>query len=258
MKEGQTLWTKEQCILAVNLYSKIPFGKMHSTNPDVIELAVLIGRTPGAVVRKLGNLASFDENLRKRGVGGLPNHSKIDKEVWDEYMQDWDGQFIESEKLLAQKKNTTVERLYNADLDNIAETEGRQTQRLVNVRLNQSIFRKLVLTNFDSKCCITGINVAELLVASHILPWSKSKDNQLNPKNGLALNALHDKAFDRGLITVTEDYRIKISPILLKQKAIESIKRNFIDFDGKELITPKKFSPDIEFLKIHNQECFKS
>ncbi|WP_295664644.1 HNH endonuclease [uncultured Mucilaginibacter sp.] len=116
----------------------------------------------------------------------------------------------------------------------------------------------MVLTNFDSKCCITGINVAELLVASHILPWSKSKDNQLNPKNGLALNALHDKAFDRGLITVTEDYRIKISPILLKQKAIESIKRNFIDFDGNELITPKKFSPDIEFLKIHNQECFKS
>jgi putative restriction endonuclease len=257
MKEGQTLWTKEGSILALNLYSKIPFGQMHSRNSEVIELAELIDRSPSSIARRLGNFASLDPKLKERGIKGLENASKLDQQVWDEYMHDWDGQFIEGEKLLAHKKNTTVEKLYNVDLDNIKETEGKQAQRLVNVRLNQSIFRKLVLTNFDSKCCITGINITELLVASHILPWSVSKDNQTNPKNGLALNTLHDKAFDRGLITVTEDYKIKVSSILYKQKGIQSIKQNFVDHDGKELIMPKKFSPDIEFLRIHNDKYFR-
>jgi len=258
MKDGQTLWTKEQSVLALNLYSKIPFGQMHSRNQNVIELASIVGRSPSAVARKLGNFASLDPKLKERGIKGLTNTSKIDQIVWDEYMYDWDGQFIEGEKLLAQKKSTTIEKLYNADLEDIKETEGRQAQRLVNIRLNQSIFRKLVLTNFDSKCCITGINVTELLVASHILPWSVSKDNQLNPKNGLALNTLHDKAFDKGLITITEDYKIKVSSVLHKQKGIQSIKQNFIDYDGKELLMPKKFSPDVEFLKMHNDRYFRN
>jgi putative restriction endonuclease len=254
MKEGQTLWTKEQSILAINLYSKIPFGQMHRSNAEVIELAELIGRTPGAVARKLGNFASFDPKLKERGVNGLPNTSKLDAEVWNEYMQNWDEQFFESEKLLAKKKHTTIEKVYAIDLENLPLIEGKEREHLVMLRVNQSQFRRIVLSNFNNKCCITGISISELLVASHIVPWSKDKGNRLSPQNGLALNTLHDKAFDKHLITVTKDLKIKISPKFYQHRDIESIKQNFIDYDGKSLITPKKFYPDIEFLKIHNDQ----
>jgi putative restriction endonuclease len=253
MKEGQTLWTREQSILAINLYCKIPFGQMHSRNADVIELAALIDRSASAVARKLGNFASFDPKLKERGVKGLENASKLDSQIWNEYMQNWDEQFIESEQLLAKKKHTTIEKLNYIDLENLPDVEGKERQRLVIVRVNQSLFRKMVLTNFNNQCCITGIKQTELLVASHILPWSRDKGNRLNPKNGLALNTLHDKAFDCGLLTITEDLKIKISSSFLKSKDIASIKHNFIDYDGQSLIEPQKFFPDIEFLKVHNQ-----
>ncbi|SCW82637.1 HNH endonuclease [Mucilaginibacter sp. NFR10] len=252
MKQGQKLWTKEECVLAINLYCKIPFGQMHSRNAEVIELATLINRSPSSIARKLGNFASFDPKLQQRGVKGLENASKLDKQVWQEYMHNWDEQFIESEKLLAKKKHTTIEGFSYIDLSNLPDVEGQERQRLVTVRVNQSLFRKIVLTNFNNKCCITGITQPELIVASHILPWSKDKGNRLNPKNGLALNTLHDKAFDCGLITITEDLKIKVSSSFLKSKDVLSIKHNFIDYDGSLLIEPQKFFPDVEFLKVHN------
>lgn len=253
MKEGQKLWTRDESVLAINLYCKIPFGQMHSRNADVIELAHLIGRTPSSVARKLGNFASFDPKLKERGVRGLENASKLDKEIWREYMEDWDEQFFESEKLLAQKKHTTIEKTYQIDLDNLPAVDGKERQRLVMVRVNQSQFRRIVLSNFNNQCCITGIGITELIVASHIAPWSIDKGNRLSPQNGLALNALHDKAFDKHLITITEDLKIKISPKFYKHSDILSIKQNFIDYDGKSLIEPKKFYPGAEFLKIHNE-----
>jgi putative restriction endonuclease len=252
MKEGQKLWTKEESILAINLYCKIPFGQMHSRNADVIELAELIDRTPGSVARRLGNFVSLDPKLKERGIRGLENASNLDKEIWHEYMQNWDEQFIEGEKLLAKKKHSTIEKVNHIDLDNLKEVEGKERERLVIVRVNQSLFRKIVLSNFNYQCCITGIKIPELIVASHILPWSKDKGNRLNPKNGLALNTLHDKAFDCGLITVTENLKIKVSPKFYAQQDVISIKQNFIDYDGKGLIAPNKFYPDAEFLKVHN------
>jgi putative restriction endonuclease len=257
MKDGQTLWTKDQLLLAINLYSKIPFGKMSAGNPIVKEWAVLIGRSPAAVARKLGNFASFDPKLLERGVKGLPNVSKLDRQVWNEYMNNWDELFIESETLLAQRKNTTIERLNPIEPSESENTFGREAIRQVVVRLDQTAFRKMVLSNFDEKCCITGINQTELLIASHILPWSMDAGNRLNPRNGLALNTLHDKAFDRGLITITEDLKIKVSSILMNNSSVQSIKENFIAYDGKSLIEPLKFFPDVTFLRIHNNDRFK-
>jgi len=249
MKEGQSLWTKEQLLLAINLYSKLTFGQMHYRNPVIIDLARIIGRTPGAVAYKLVNFASLDPRLKQKGMS---NASNLDKAVWQEYMLNWDDVFIEGEQLLAKKKHTTLEKLYNINLDDYQQKDGREVDRMVKVRLDQSMFRGLVLTNFDNQCCITGIKMLELIVASHITPWSKDDKNRLNPQNGLALNALHDKAFDKHLITVTEDFKIKISPKFYLHKDIESIKQNFIDYDGKELIPPRKFYPDTKFLRVHN------
>ena len=147
----------------------------------------MIGR-PSAVARKLGNFASLDPVLKQRGIKGLENASKLDALVWNEYMHDWDGQFIEGEKLLAQKKNVTYEKLYNIDLEALPDKiDGVEKERMVSVRINQSLFRKIVLSNFNNKCCITGIGITELLIASHISPWGMDKNNQLNPKNGYGL-----------------------------------------------------------------------
>ena len=256
MKEGQKLWTREELILTINLYCKLPFGKLHSRNPDVIELAKLIDRTPGSVAFKLVNFASLDPQLKERGIKGASNVSNLDKEVWNEFFNNWDELFTRSENLYAEKKKTTVDRLYKIDLTDL-QRSGEEKARIVKVRTNQVVFRTLVMANYDFSCCITGINQPELLIASHIKPWSQDSANRLNPKNGLALNALHDKAFDKGFITITEDYKIKVSSILLKKELTKSIKQNFIQFHNKQIILPKKFMPDPEFLKYHNHECFK-
>jgi putative restriction endonuclease len=256
MKEGQKLWTRDELILAVNLYCKLPFGKIHSTNPAIVNLAQLIGRTPSSIALKLVNFASLDPALKERGIKGASNASKLDKQIWDEFFNNWDAVLIESETAMAKLKNTTIEKLNNIDLSDIPK-EGLEKQRLVKTRVNQCIFRTIILATYNNRCCITGISNPELLIASHILPWSKDEKNRMNPTNGLALNPLHDKAFEVGLITIDADtYKIKISSSLKKKEASISIKQNFVDYEGKEIILPDKFLPDRTFLKTHNNSRF--
>ena len=252
MKEGQKLWTRDELILAINLYCKLPFGKMHKATNEIIKFAELIGRTPSSIALKLGNFASFDPTLKERGIKGASNASKLDKQIWDEFYNNWDAALIESEKLLAQIKHTTIEKLNKIEIDDFP-IEGKEKERLVRVRVNQSLFRTMLLATYNSKCCITKIANKELLVASHIIPWAKDEKNRLNPMNGLLLNALHDKAFENGLITITEDYSIKISSLLKDKNAPESIEQLFLCYEGKQIFLPDKFRPSKEFLKIHNE-----
>jgi putative restriction endonuclease len=256
MTEGQKLWTRDELILANNLYCKIPFGKMHRGNRQVIELSNLIGRTPGAVARKLGNFASFDPTLKARGIKGLTNAGKLDGQIWNEFYNNWDEAIIQSEMFLASTERTTIEVLNDVSIENLPKGESKE--RVVETRVNQNIFRKIVLATYNNKCCITGISNTELLVASHIVPWSKDENNRLNPMNGLCLNALHDKAFDRGLITISsEDYSIVISSKLKPKKEEPNIREYFLKYEGAKINLPDKFLPSREFLKIHN-DIFKS
>lgn len=256
MKTGQKLWTREELILAINLYCKIPFGKMHHGNPLIIEFANLIGRTPSSVAFKLGNLASFDPSLKERGIKGASNASKLDKEIWDEFYQNWDKTLIQSETLLATKSNSTIEKINHIELWDLPK-DGLEKERLVKTRVNQSIFRNIVLATYNSRCCITGIENNELLIASHIVPWSKDDKNRLNPMNGLCLNSLHDRAFDSGLITISpDDYTLKLSPALSSKTANSSIDCNFVAFENKPISLPDKFLPSKEFLDFHYQNVF--
>jgi len=249
MKAGQRLWTREELILAINQYCKMPFGKMHASNPDIILLANLIGRTPASVALKLGNFASFDPTLKARGIKGASNASKLDRIIWDEFYTDWEGRLLESEKLLAEAKHTTVEKLNDINIDDLPK-EGIIKERLVKTRVNQCIFRKIVLATYNNKCCITGIDRPELLIASHISSWSKDEKNRMNPMNGLALNALHDKAFETGLITINENYRVVVSQKLKKAKD-KTVDNFFLPYEGKEIALPDKFLPSKELLRHH-------
>lgn len=251
MKQGQRLWTREELVLAINLYAKISFGQMHQRNSKVQELAALIGRTPGSVARRLGNFASLDPVHRARGIKGLSNAGSLAEEVWQEFYKNWDNSFEASEQLLATYKHAHLEELYNLDYSDIEK--GADRVRMVKTRLNQYRFRQIVLSNYDSTCCITGIKQPVLLIASHITSWSKYENNRLNPANGLCLNALHDKAFDKGLLSVSaKDYTILISSSLKKTRTIDA-EDYFLKYEGKEIRFPKKFMPDAQFLEIHNK-----
>jgi len=233
----------------------MPFGKMHRRNSDIIKFAELISRTPSSVALKLGNFASFDPTLKARGIKGASNASKLDKKIWDEFYNNWDGALIESERLLAKTKHTTIEKLNRIDLSDLKQ--GLERERLIKTRVNQSIFRMMILAAYNNTCAITGINNPSLLIASHISGWSKDQKNRLNPTNGICLNALHDKAFDNRLITISsEDYTIKVSSKLKIKDASESIRNNFLNLEGKIINLPDKFLPSKELLKIHN-DLFK-
>ncbi len=249
-------WTREELILAFNLYCKIPFGKMHSRNPEVIKLANLLGRTPSAVSWKLGNFARLDPSLKERNISGAEHGSKLDIEIWEEFNHDWDRLSFESEKLLADKEDKTVEDINEIDMSDFLKT-GEEREAVVKIRVNQNFFRKSVLSAYNHKCCITGIQIPEILNASHIIPWSKDEANRVNPRNGLCLNAFHDRAFDRGLLTVTPDFKIKISNSIKSIQTDKAMEEYFLRYDGVEIELPKKFVPDTDFLDYHNKNIFK-
>lgn len=258
MKPGQSLWTREELILAINLYCKLPFGKMHKTNAAIIELAALIGRTPSSVALKLGNFASFDPTLKARGLKGASNASKLDKEIWDEFYNNWDSALLISEEMLAQKQHSTIEKINEIALEYLPK-DGKEKERLIKTRVNQSLFRKIVLATYNNRCCITGIAQTELLIASHIVPWSQNESLRLNPMNGLCLNALHDRAFDTGLIAIRpDDYCIILSDKLKQKKLMSAgLETNFIAYEHKQIILPDKFLPEPEYLEYHYKHIFK-
>lgn len=250
-------WTREELIIAFNLYCKIPFGKIHIHNPEIIALAKILGRTPSAVSWKLANLASLDPSLKKRNIAGASHGSKMDAEVWNEFNGDWDRLAFESEKLLAQRMGKQVEEVSEVDLFDLPKT-GKERDALVKIRVNQGFFRKAVLAAYNFQCCITGLEITELLNASHIVPWSKDEDNRINPRNGLCLNAIHDRAFDRGLLTITPDFTVKVSKLVKRGNASEAVQSFLLRYDGMEIIKPAKFMPDLKFLKYHNKNVFRA
>ncbi|MBL7841806.1 MAG: HNH endonuclease [Cyclobacteriaceae bacterium] len=254
MKAGQKLWTRNELILVINLYCKLPFGRLHNRNPEVISLASLIGRTPSSVAYKLVNFASLDPSLKARGIKGAENTSNLDKEIWNEFFNNWDDLPYESEKLVAKFKMTTVEELNNIVTDDLPKV-GKVREALIKVRVNQAFFRSTILASYNGTCCVTGMKHSEFLIAAHIRPWGIDERNRLNPRNGISINALHDRAFESGLMTITPDYVIKISPRILSKErySIDFFKK----FDGKKIIAPSRFLPDPEFLRYHNRERYK-
>ena len=236
-------WTREELILAFNLYCKIPFGSLHSRNEKIIELANLIDRSPSAVALKLSNFASFDPFHKKRGIKGMRHTSKLDRQVWDEFTNNWGDLIFESETILARKQKTTVERKYKIRIPEEIDQKGKTMIREVKTRVNQNFFRNLILSIYDSRCAVSEINVSELLVAGHILPWSRSEKERLNPENGICLAGLYDLAFDKGFMTINTEYYVVISNSLKRRSEEPFYFQYFGRFEGKRINLPDRFLP---------------
>lgn len=201
-------WSRQELLVAFALYCRIPFGKFHQRNPDLIQFAKLLGRTPSALAMKLSNIASIDPAFTASGRSGLSGASVADKEMWKEMEGGWDQFVLESENAL-----NSLGQSFSSSLEKQATPDYSAVDKIVNVRVRvgQDFFRRAVLSAYDYKCCITGLAVPQLLVASHIKPWRLDQQNRVNPRNGLALSALHDKAFDLGIITIDEDHKVCIT-----------------------------------------------
>ena len=249
-------WTEEELVIVFNLYLKLPFGKMHSRTSEVIEIANLIGRTPSAIAMRLVNFASVDPFHKNRGVKGLEGGKKQCKPIFDKYIDDKENLMYDSEIVLAKFEGRSIEEKYKEDLFDINHFDGYTKERVVKTRVNQNLFRRIVLSNYNSKCAISGIDIPTLLVASHIKPWSKDENNRLNPSNGICLNNLYDRAFDRGLIGINTDFSIVFSDKLKQEYKKEYFGKYFEPIESKKLTLPDRFLPDIEFLEYHLEFCF--
>jgi putative restriction endonuclease len=245
-------WSREETVLAFNLYCKTPFTRISWRNKGVIELAGMIGRSPSSVALKLVNFASLDPALAARHVVGMRHHSKSDESVWREFHDDWNSAAFESERTLAERRNVRIEHFIGGT--NGLPREGKEREAVLKVRVNQLFFRQMILASYAGSCCITGIAIPELLVASHIVPWAVDEKNRVNPCNGLCLNALHDKAFDAGLMTITPDFRVKLSRRIAVADSVTQ--QLLMPFEGHSIKLPQRFTPAGIFIEYHNQHIF--
>lgn len=254
---ARDLWTRDEMILVLNLYLKLPFGKMDSRNPDVIRLAGIIGRTPNAVALRLVNYASYDPILQQRGISGMGHGGKKCGDFWNEFINDRERLLYESERILAQYEGTTIEKKYEQEIRDIPQgIVGETKVREVKTRVNQSVFRQIVLANYDGKCALTGIDLSELLVASHIIPWADNVQERLNPENGICLSSLYDKAFDKGLISFTNDQRVIFSVRLKENVGKDYYAKYFEPVENAMLVTPRKYHINPLFLEWHRDCIF--
>ena len=127
-----------------------------------------------------------------------------------------------------------------------------ETTRTAKTRRGQSFFRDVVLNNYDNKCGVSGLDLRELLVASHILPWANHEAERLNVRNGICLSRLHDAAFDQCLIAFDDDLRLLLSRRLKQGLSKKMLNDAFADFEGEQLSLPQDaVPPDPEFLGKH-------
>src|SRR3990167_6477211 len=237
-------WSREELISAYNLYCKTPIKEINSKNTGIIEFADLLGRTPKEVAKRFKNFSRLDANINIS-----EDIEEDDKSTWAFFNDNWEKSVYESENKIIDFENK---------LKNITKfPKGKERDSIVKSRINQNFFRNAVLTSYGNKCCIKGLPFIDLLNASHIIPWSIDDNNRLNPRNGLCLNVLHDRAFDRGLITVRTDYTIDISSRINNFLDCKSVKDYFLCFKNQKIILPQRFVPEKSFLGFHNKNIFK-
>ena len=179
--------------------------------------------------------------------------TKIVQPIWDEYFHNQEELIFQSEIILAQKENISIEEKYNDHFIGLKDVKGETKIREVKTRVNQSVFRQMILANYNTKCAITGIDIPELLLASHILPWSKDENERLNPENGICLSALYDK----GLIGINQKYQVILSTSLKKKIKSSFYQTHFGAIENLKISEPIKYSPRKDFLEFHLDTIFE-
>lgn len=242
-------WSREETIIAFNVYCKIPFKNSSKTHPMIIKYANILGRSPSALNMKIGNIGRLDPDLREKGISGLIHGAKMEEDVWKEFYGNPEKLAFESEKIIAKYSNQDIETSSDIKTDDLPQ--GIDREAVVRQRVNQSFFRSAVLSAYNFCCCISGVQNSSLLEACHIVNWSQDIKNRTNPKNGLCMNPFFHKAYDKHLISITPDLKIVISDELQQNIKEDSFSCYLKNINGRNILLPDKFLPQKEFLEIH-------
>ncbi len=250
--------------VALNLYHKLTFGQLHARQPVVVALAERFNRSSNSVAMKLCNFASLDPALKLRGIKGLEGASALDQTVWNEFHADLNEAVPASEealrKLFHVDESGELEVLPGKGVRTRKRPPIGPTETMANVkqRRGQEYFRDAVLNNFGGRCGVTQLQVRELLIASHILPWGNHAAERLNVRNGLSLSRLHDAAFDQGLITFDDNLRLVLSQRLKAELPQRAVADNFGAYAGLTLNLPEDAAfPELAFLAEHRAKKFR-
>ncbi len=248
-------WTRDQLLAAFYLYLQLKPSEVQATSENVAIFARSFNKPPRAVATKIRAFASLDPTLSGEALKATGNVTPLDKKVWDEFQTNWTQTTIVASEAFEAVAGDYWEQASNneisaGDLQYLFQ-EGQTREAIVQVRKNQYIFRKAILSSYASQCCISGLQDERLLIASHIVPWAEDKENRLNPKNGLCLSALHDRAYDQGLITVLPDHTIRVAKTLKAQQNDSFMISALLRYDGEKICLPGRFRPNSEFLALH-------
>lgn len=248
---GGKRWREADITVAYALYCVTPLNKINPSNKVIRQVAEILELPIGSLVLRMRNFQFLDPSVTGEGKKGMSHVAKMDKEIFAKFQNDWGELATKAEEIVGLA-------LFDVTPDKGAKPISSLTEK-GKVNRERAFFRASVFASYENQCCITGLTLPTLLVASHIKPYSKCRtsSDRTDPHNGLLLNTLHDKAFDRGLITVTKDYRIWVSKII-KENAFDDFTKTYLaGLEGKKIILPRNFIPDADCLEYHNDVIFK-
>lgn len=251
MAAERKAWTDQDRLLVLSLYCRLTFGQLHRGRSEVIQLAERIGRSANSVAMKLSNYASLDPEVLALGKKGLSGASQQDRLLWQRFIAEPEAVANECEEAWSIMTNGIDQS--EPEIDYTAQ----DTVSIQKRRVGQSLFRKAVMIRYDTRCVITGLRHEDLLIASHIVPWQSRPESRLDPANGLCLNALHDRAFDKGLLAIDSQGRIRVSPELDVAGLNGELKSQLSDLNGQSLNLKASIFPNHDYLAWHYRECFR-
>lgn len=265
MAQGRR-WQHDEIVLALELYCRTPFGRLHYRNPEIVSLAQTLGRTPGSVAMKCCNFASLDPAENARGIRGLSGASDADKLVFARLAHDLtalDAARIEAARslgiaLMALDVHAPVDHLEQLGRRLVGRAGESEATLVRRARRLSALFREVVLVSYGGACAVCTLAVSHLLDAAHIVPWSEESDRQLDPANGIAMCCLHHRSFDAGLMTVGADGKIRVSQSLRAKSPPPIHRIALLDIDGQDLRLPRRFRPSVDAFAYHRENVFQT
>lgn len=240
-------WSREDIVVAFALYCVTPLNKINPSNKVIQQVAEIIPHSVASIVMRMRNFQFIDPKVSS----GLKNVAKADRLIYEEFKHDWGALSLEAETLTG------------LDLFDSSPLHGAKAlSSLTNhnkVTRERYFFKKAVLATYSGRCFISGCALPQMLVASHIKPYSHCRDSadRTSPENGICLNTFYDKAFDRGLITITPSMKIHVSPSILNAPQDAFTACWLTSLDGNVTRPPARFPPRRELLEYHNDVIFK-
>jgi hypothetical protein len=136
-------WTRSETLAAFHIYLQLPFGQLHRNQPKIVQLSQWLGRT--------ANAASLDPQILASGRRGMGNASKLDKQIWDEFLTANDLVVTEAATAYGHYAEQNGLPTYVDVLDDVPEiAEGKTTTAVVQVRVNQARFRRAILASYNA------------------------------------------------------------------------------------------------------------